>query len=142
MSSVLKLPSTDMSLGSQIKYYRSFKGISQEELAKAVGVSKFTVMRIENNEMLLVNLALLDKLISHLDIEDKISYEDDYIEFIKNNPAEQIRAYRKKKNITMYQLSELLNTAYSTVKHWENGTCVISRKCYERLKQLITDDVL
>ncbi len=139
---MLKLPSTDMSLGSQIKYYRSFKGISQEELAKAVGVSKFTVMRIENNEMLLVNLALLDKLISHLDIEDKISYEDDYIEFIKNNPAEQIRAYRKKKNITMYQLSELLNTAYSTVKHWENGTCVISRKCYERLKQLITDDVL
>ncbi len=131
-----------MSLGSQIKYYRSFKGISQEELAKAVGVSKFTVMRIENNEMLLVNLELLDKLISYLDIEDRISYEDDYIEFIKNNPAEQIRAYRKKKNITMYQLSELLNTAYSTVKHWENGTCVISRKCYERLKQLITDDVL
>ena len=142
VSLAVKLPAKHMTIGSQIKYFRSFKGLTQEELAKAVGMSRDSIMHIENDEMLLVNISLLDKLVSYLGIENKINYEDEYIEFIKNNPADQIRAYRKNKNITMYELSKILNTAYSTVKKWENGKCVISRKCYERFKKLLTDDVL
>lgn len=143
VSDIIRLPMVNNAfLGSQIKYYRELKGITQEELGKAVGISKYTIRRIENQEMLLVNLPLLDKLITYLDIADKITYEDDYLRFIKNNPVSQIKAYRKKKNITMYQLSEILNTSYSTVKKWESGKQTISRKCYERLKKLLTSDVL
>lgn len=140
VSSVRKLPEMGMSLGSQIKYYREFKGLSQEELGQAVGMTKWGIRHIENDEMRLVNLKLLDKIITFLDIKDKVKYDDPYIAFIINNPAAQIKAYRKKKNITMYHLSELLNTAYSTVKKWENGKCIISRKCYERLMNLINED--
>ncbi len=129
-----------MTLGGQIKYYRCLKGMTQEELGKEVGMTKWGIRHVENDEMRLVNLPLLDKLVACLEIENKINYEDNYIEFIKNNPADKIRSYRIKKNITMYQLSELLNTAYSTVKKWENGTCVISRKCYERLMELFNED--
>lgn len=143
VSSIIRLPMVNnASVGSQIKYYRELKGITQEELGKAVGISKYTIRRIENQEMLLVNLPLLDKLVAYLEIKDKINYEDDYLRFIKNNPVSQIKAYRKKKNITMYQLSIILNTSYGTVKRWESGKQTISRKCFERLKELFTSDVL
>lgn len=142
VSSVVNLPAMNMAIGSQIKYYRGFKGITQEQLGNAVGVSKSTIMRIENNEMLLVNLSLLDRLVSYLGIENKVHYEDDYIQFIKNNPADQIKAYRKKESITMYELSKRLNVSYTAVKKWESGKSVISRKCYDELKKLLTDDVL
>lgn len=143
VSSIIRLPMVNnASVGSQIKYYRELKGMTQEELGNAVGTSKHTIRRIENQEMLLVNLPLLDKLIAYLDIKDKINYEDDYLMFIKNNPVSQIKAYRKKKNITMYQLSIILNTSYGTVKRWESGKQTISRKSFERLKELFTSDVL
>lgn len=143
VSDIIRLPMVNnASVGSQIKFYRELKGLTQEELGKAVGITRYTIRRIENQEILLVNLPLLDKLITYLEIEDKINYGDDYLVFIKNNPASQIRAYRKKKNITMYQLSVLLNTSYTTVKRWEYGKSIISRKCYERFKELLTSDFL
>lgn len=141
VSSVMKLPEMTMSLGGQIKYYRKLKGLSQEELGEAVGITKFGIRHIENDELLLVNLSLVDKLVAYLGIEDKVYY-DDYIEFIKNNPAAQLKTYRKKKNITMYQLSKLMNTAYSTVKKWENNKSVISRSSYQKLMELFNEDSL
>ena len=39
-------------LGNKIKYFRKIKNISTEELGKAIGKSKTTVIRYENNEIL------------------------------------------------------------------------------------------
>lgn len=141
-SSVYRLPAMDMSLGSQIKYFRELKGITQEELGTAVGMTKYAIRNIENNEMRLVNLSLLDKLIDCLGIQDKIRYEDEYIRFIKNNPIALIKDYRKRNNLTQYQLSKLLNVGDGTVKQWETGRCVISRNSYEKIKKLFTEDFL
>lgn len=112
--------------------------MTQEELGEAIGMTKHAIRHIENDEMLLVNLSLVDKLVSCLDIEDKIQY-DDYIQFIKNNPAAQMKAYRKKKNITMYELSKLLNINYTTVKRWEGGKSVLSRESFKRLMELFNE---
>lgn len=131
-----------MSLGSQIKYFRELKGITQEELGAVVGMSKFTIQRIENKEIKLVNFELLDKLIDYLGIQDKIQYEDEYIRFIKRNPIAVIKDYRKRNNLTQYQLSKLLNVGDGTVKQWETGRHVISRNSYEKIKQLFTEDFL
>ena len=142
VSSIMRLPMLvdNSSIGQQIKYYRELKGLTQEELGKAIGITKHTIRRIENQEMLLVNLPLLDKLITYLNIKNKINYTDDYIKFLMNNPAIQIQNYRKTKNITMYELSKILDTSYSTIKRWENGKSIISRKCYEKLKKLFIAD--
>lgn len=141
-TSVYRLPAMDMSLGSQIKYFRELQGITQEELGTAVGMTKYAIRNIENNEMRLVNLSLLDKLIDYLGIQDKIRYEDEYIRFIKNNPIALIKDYRKRNNLTQYQLSKLLNVGDGTVKQWETGRCTISRNSYEKIKKLFTEDFL
>ena len=138
VSLMFRLPDKDSSLGSQIKYYRVLRRMTQEELGEAIGMTKHAIRHIENDEMLLVNLSLVDKLVSCLDIEDKIQY-DDYIQFIKNNPAAQMKAYRKKKNITMYELSKLLNINYTTVKRWEGGKSVLSRESFKRLMELFNE---
>ena len=138
VSLMFRLPDKDTALGSQIKYYRVLRRMTQEELGEAIGMTKHAIRHIENDEMLLVNLSLVDKLVSCLDIEDKIQY-DDYIQFIKNNPAAQMKAYRKKKNITMYELSKLLNINYTTVKRWEGGKSVLSRESFKRLMELFNE---
>lgn len=141
MSSRLpSLPEKGTSFGSQIKYYRVLKGLTQAELGKAVGRTESGIKNIENGEMKLVNLALIDKLVSSLQIEDKIDYDDDYIKFIKNNPVAQIKAYRKKKNITTFELSKLLKIDHSAVKRWEQGKSMLSRTSFERLMELFNED--
>lgn len=115
--------------------------MNQEELAKAVGMTKHGIRHIENDEMRLVNLSLLDKLVAYLNIEDKIQY-DDYIQFIKNNPAAQIKAYRKQEHLTMYELAKRMNVAYSTVKKWESNQSVMSRSSYQKFVELVNADSL
>ena len=113
--------------------------MTQAELGKIVGRTEAGIKNIENGEMKLVNLAFIDKLVSALQIEDKIEYHDDYIEFIKNNPATQIQAYRKRKNITIAKFSKLLNTERSVVRKWEQGKTVLSRASYEKLMELFNE---
>ncbi len=113
--------------------------MTQAELGKAVGRSESAIKHIETGEMKLVNLALMDKLVSTLQIEDKMDYDDDYIQFIKNNPAAQIKAYRKKKNITTCELSKRLKLDHSAVKKWEDGKSVLSRTSYEKLLELFNE---
>lgn len=139
MPRLSKLPKKGSTFGSQIKYYRVLNGMTQAELGKAVGRTESGIKNIENGEMKLVNLALIDKLISSLQIEDKIDYDDDYIQFIKNNPVAQIQAYRKKKNITTFELSKLLKIDRSAVKKWEDGKSVLSRTSFEKLMELFNE---
>jgi transcriptional regulator with XRE-family HTH domain len=42
---------TIMTLGERIVLHRRRKGLTQEELAKAVGVNKMTIWRVENQDI-------------------------------------------------------------------------------------------
>lgn len=128
-------------MGSQMKYFRMLKGISQEELGKAAGITKHAIRHIENGELRLVNLSLVDKLVAYLGIEEQVEY-DDYIRFIKKNPAAKLKAYRKQEHLTMYELAKRMNVAYSTVKKWESSQSVMSRSSYQKFVELVNADSL
>ena len=129
--------SENCTLGEQIRYYRKVKGLTQLEVGQALGVSKECIRHVENDEVKLFKTELIKKILFYLEAQDKIQYNDDYIEFIIKNPIAQINEYRKKEGITIYELSLRIETGYSVVKRWISGKNTISRKKYEILKNLI-----
>jgi len=135
MSNIKPINKTS-SIGEQIKYYRETGHILQEELGQTIGMTRYSIMHLENDDIKLLDINVLKKVIKALNIEDKIKINDDYINFILDNPIEKIKQYRKKEKITMLELSRKLKVAYTTVKNWENGKTIISRKCYNSFASL------
>lgn len=125
------------SIGEQIKYHRRYNRITQEELSGKLSISKYSIMHLENDNVLLYDLNIVKAIIEELDIKHKININDDYLKFILDSPSRFIKQYRKKNNITRYELSKKLDVMLCTIKKWETDKSVISRKSYEKIKELI-----
>lgn len=126
------------SFGEQIKYHRKLLRIEQQDLADKLNVDRYTLYCIENKmyKQLYFPDTIL-KVLDELNIKDKIIWNDDYIEFVLNGGGNRIRNYRKKENISRYELAMKLNVHYGTIKKWENDTTIISRHKFDELKVLL-----
>lgn len=62
-----------------IKKYRREKGLTQEQLAEALGISTRQLQRVENKEKE-ISMALFRKIVKILDFSDK-----DIVDFIKDS---------------------------------------------------------
>ena len=70
-----------------------------------------TLNHLENHEIKLVNVNLIKGIIEELGIEDEININDDYINFLLNNPCDKIRKTRKKMKLTLQQFGDLLGVS-------------------------------
>lgn len=125
-------------LGEQIKYYRRLANIKQTDLCLKLGCDRGVLDHLENRKLKLVNIELIKDIIKELDIEDKIVMNDDYIEFLLDNPSKKIYELRKKLKLTRPKFAELINVSVTSVKRWENGNSHISREMYKRLKKCMS----
>ena len=128
---------SESTLGEQIKYYRRLNDVKQTDLGIKLNFERSTLIHLENREMKLVNANLIKGIIKELGIEDKIKINDDYINFLLNNPCEKIRRARKKRKLTIKEFSKLVGVNETSVRRWEHGHYNISRKKYEKLKDYI-----
>jgi len=58
-----------LELGEKIKTIRKERGLSQEELAKKVGISRPTLSKLENNYLANISVVTLDKILNELGYE-------------------------------------------------------------------------
>lgn len=128
---------SESTFGEQIKYYRRLNDVKQTDLGIKLNFERSTLNHLENHDIKLVNVNLIKGIIKELDIEDKININDDYINFLLDNPCEKIRQTRKKMKLTLEQFGNLLGVSDTSVRRWEHGNHQISRKKYERLKDYI-----
>ena len=127
------------SVGEQIKHYRQLKGIQQKDIAKYINIDRYTMHQIENYEYKqLSNIKYIKEVLNYLDISDKIIWNDKYLEFICLNKQPEIKEFRMKYNISLQDLSTMLNVGISTLKQWEKNTSRISRKNFEKYMQIKT----
>lgn len=124
------------SLGTKIKYYRRLNDIKQEELASKLGVSRDSIMAIENQNKDYYNVDLLNEVVDTLKIRDILEKSTSYVGFLLNNPKEQIKEYRIGNNFTKTELAKYLKVHRKTIERWEDGTTTINRKHYKRFKEL------
>lgn len=120
-------------IGEQIKYYRQIKGIYQKDIAKLLNIERYTMYHLENNSYKQIYLPeVIRKVINYLEIEDKIIWNDKYVEFIIKDRQHEIRDFRIQNNLTLKEFSNLMKISESTIVCWENNKKVISRKMYNR----------
>lgn len=126
------------SFGEQIKYYRKLLRIEQQDLADKLNIDRYTLYCIENKVYKqLFSPDIILKIIEELNIKDKIIWNDNYIEFVLYGRGNRIREFRKKENISRYELALKLNVQYGTIKKWENNTAIISRHKFNELHILM-----
>lgn len=89
------------SVGDQIKYYRQLMSIQQKDVAKLIDIDRYTMYQLENKEYKqLYDKKHLQDVISFLDIEDKIIWNNKYLEFIYKDKQEEIYEFRTKYGIS------------------------------------------
>lgn len=81
--------------------------------------------------MKLVDIKLLESVIKELKIEDKLIINDDYIEFLLNDPCKNIVDIRQ-------EFADMLEVSITSVRRWENGNSHISRNKYDKLKKCMS----
>lgn len=138
---IWKIPHIDenSTLGEQIKYYRRLKQIKQSELSKRLGVGIGCLQSIENKEKRMVDIKLLLAVLKELDIEDKVNINDDYLAFLINDSAKTIKELRKKFKLTRMALENKIDIPNGTIKRWENGYSLITRKSYNKIKKVLIE---
>lgn len=78
-------------------------------------------------------MKLIKDILSIIDEEKKIKINDDYLNFILNNPGQKIRLYREKYNLNKNEFAQLMSVSRKTVRCWENESNVISKESYYHL---------
>jgi len=66
-------------LGKRIKTLRKEKGLSQEKLAKEVGISRVTLSKLENGYFANVSIATLDNVLSILGYELELQVKNPFV---------------------------------------------------------------
>lgn len=116
----------------KLKWYRYKKSMFQQDIADYLKIDRSTYIRYEHGEM---DYYPIDKLKSiaelfHIDVTDLL---DDYNRFLYDGQGQQIRTLRKNMGLTQYQFAEKYGINTSTVKHWENNSCTISKNIWEKI---------
>lgn len=132
-----KIPPIDKnsSFGEQIKHYRRLANIKQNDLCAKVGCDRGVLSHLENRRIKLTYIKYLKKIIEELNIEDKLIINDDYIDFLLNNPIKTIKDFRDEKNYSVSDLAKLSGIHNAVIGRWENGEERITRKSFEKLKK-------
>lgn len=121
------------SIGSKLRYYRLKAELTQDELAKIVGLSKgVTIKRIELNQSL-ISRKISMKLANYFKVGSKYFY-DEYLENT-DKASEILKTYRLKNNYSISQVCEKLNISKTAWRSWENSNSYISRSSYAILKK-------
>lgn len=137
------IPINEMSsIGEQIKHYRQVKGIYQKDIADLIDIDRYTMYKIENSEYKQIYYPdIFKKIIKYLDIEDKLIWNDKYLEFIYKEQQYKIKEYRIKRRLTQNQFCELMGgITISTVRKWEKNDSLMSRKMFNKFYDLIISD--
>lgn len=127
-------PNND-NIGKQIAYYRKIKGLTQNELANILNVSKSSINAYENREIRLVNTKFLKKIFKVLDINNKIKLPE-YEEFILDNQSQKLKKILKENKLNYKQFSKAINVDYSNVKKWLKGQAIMSKASYNKVKNV------
>jgi transcriptional regulator with XRE-family HTH domain len=120
-------PKNPISIGEHIRKRRMEMRLTQEEVAKLIGVTTDSVTNWENNRST-PRLNLLPRVTKYLDIIP-INLNPDTI-------GGMIKDYRLRKGLSQKDLGLLLRVNSSSISDWENNICLPNQQNLNKLQDL------
>lgn len=65
----LTIPGENSTIGEQLKYYRKYNNMSITDLSKKLGIPKYSIIHLENDDILLYNLDIIKAIIEEFNIK-------------------------------------------------------------------------
>lgn len=120
------------SIGNKLKYHRLSAGLTQDELANIIGLSKGTCIKsIELNQNL-ISRKVSSKLANYFNIGTKYFY-DEYLE-ISDIAPKILKSYRNDNSLSINEVCNKFGVSKTAWRSWENSNSFISRESYLKLK--------
>ena len=112
---------TDAPIKDKLRYVRLMAGLKQSELAEMVGISRSTLINLENGAVSEENMKT-DVLIR---IALTCGFErtfccDPYHSLLANDVGQKIKSYRKEHRMTQQMLADIFHVRKDTVFNWEH----------------------
>lgn len=115
----------------RLRWCRHSRGLTQSEVAQLMGITRVVYGNIESGTTQHIPAELADKLAALYGVP-RSDLWDEFSAFLSDGQAERIRAYRSRMGMGRKEFSGYTGIPLSSLREWESGRKLISRKCWER----------
>ena len=115
----------------KLRWLRYSRGLLQTEVAQEIGVTENVYKTMEEGIKQSISGELAEKLAGFYDVP-AADFLNGYDAFLYDGQAQRIQAYRKKLGMGRKAFAQCTGIPLTSLRYWENGQKVISRKCWER----------
>ena len=115
----------------RLRWCRHSKGLMQTEVAQQVGMTYSVYKSIEEGFTQHIPKEHVERLAQfyHVPVTD---FLDEFNRFLYDGQAIRIRAYREALGLGKKTFARKMGISIRSLREWESGKKVISRKCWER----------
>ena len=123
----------DNSISSKLKYYRKINGLTRRQLEIQANIPINSIKKYEDKNIYPTK-EVSKKLAAFFKLDTKYFYDSMYEEDLDISTT--LNTFMNNNNLTIRSLSKLINVSEKTVSSWLSNNQPISRKSYNKLKEL------
>ena len=124
---------TDNSISSKLKYYRKLNGLTRRQLEIQANIPMNSIKKYEDRNIYPTK-EVSKKLAAFFKLDTKYFYDSMYEEYIDISAT--LSTFMNNNNLSIKSLVKLINISEETVSNWLSNKQPISRKSYNKLKEL------
>lgn len=125
--------STDNSISSKLKYYRKINGLSRRQLEIQANIPMNSIKKYEDKNIYPTK-EVSKKLAAFFKLDTKYFYDSMYEEDVDISTT--LNTFMNSNNLSIKSLAKLINVSQETISNWLSNKQPISRKSYNKLKEL------
>ena len=124
---------TDNSISSKLKYYRKLNGLTRRQLEIQANIPMNSIKKYEDKNIYPTK-EVSKKLAAFFKLDTKYFYDSMYEEDLDISTT--LSTFMNNNNLSIKSLVKLINISEETVSSWLSNKQPISRKSYNKLKEL------
>ena len=124
---------TDNSISSKLKYYRKLNGLTRRQLEIQANIPMNSIKKYEDKNIYPTK-EISKKLAAFFKLDTKYFYDSMYEEDLDISTT--LNTFMNNNNLSIKSLVKLINISEKTVSSWLSNNQPISKKSYNKLKEL------
>ena len=124
---------TDNSISSKLKYYRKLNGLTRRQLEIQANIPMNSIKKYEDKNIYPTK-EVSKKLAAFFKLDTKYFYDSMYEEDLDISTT--LNTFMNNNNLSIKSLVKLINISEKTVSSWLSNNQPISKKSYNKLKEL------